>query len=143
MWGKHLGANIGGNQPVPSDWHIADQRRIFGLPFFPARKIHSPGKGRQHHELGKGYARLQRHVYGRIEGCRRVCRQPEDEGTEHMNAVLFECLQLLSQSLARVVEVFEDRFQSFRCYGLDPDQSTLDIGLPHSVQILAVLPPPS
>jgi hypothetical protein len=40
--------------------------------------------------------------------------KPEDERTEHVNAMLSECLQLLRQSLARVVEVFEDSFESFR-----------------------------
>ena len=53
--------------------------------------------------------------------------------------MLLEGQQLLCQSLARLVEVFEDRLESFRSYRLDPHQRALDIGPPHSVQILAVL----
>src|ERR1035437_583945 len=56
-----------------------------------------------------------------------------------MDAMLFERQQLLRQSLARLVEVFEDRLESFRSYRLDPHQRTLDVRLPHGVQILAVL----
>src|SRR5260370_40698514 len=108
---KHLWTNLRRNQPVPSNRHIAHQRGIVRLLLLPARKVHSSRKGRHHHELGEGYARLQCHLDCRIERYGLICREPEDERTKNMDAMLFEGLQLLRQSLASVVEVFEDRFE--------------------------------
>src|SRR5260370_22372508 len=109
---KHLWTNFGRNQPVPCNRLIAYQRGSLRLLLFPAPKIHGSGKRRHHHELGEGYARLQCHLDRRIERRRLIGREAEDEGAKHMDAVLLEGLQLLGQSLARVVEVFEDRLES-------------------------------
>src|SRR5208283_3477788 len=96
-------------------------------------------KRRHHEELSKCYVGLQCHLHRRIECCRLICRQTEDERTQYTDAMLFEGKQLLRQSLARLIEVLEDRFESFRGYRFDPHQRTLDICPPHGVQILAVL----
>jgi len=97
---KHLGANFYRNQPVSSDRHITHQRGLLCLLLLSASKVHGPGKRRHHHELGEGYVRLKRHLHCCIERCRFICREPEDERTKHMDAVLFEGLQLLPQGLA-------------------------------------------
>src|ERR1017187_1267832 len=55
-----------------------------------------------------------------------------------MDAVLLECLQLLCQRLARIVPVLEDCLEAFWGNGLDADQSALDVGPAHCVQVLAI-----
>ena len=74
----------------------------------------------------------------RRDECRRpIARQAEDEGSEHVDAVLAEGLQPLDEGLAREIEPLVDVFQSFRRDRLDADQRAADVRTAHSLEELA------
>ena len=64
--------------------------------------------------------------------------QAEDERAEHVDAVLLEGLELLDEAVAGVVEVLEYGFEAFGGDGFDTDERSLDVGLAHGVEVLAV-----
>ena len=138
MRGEHLGADFGGDHPVAGDGHVADEGWVLVLLLFPAAEIYRAGEWGHHDELGEGYAGFQGHFHGGVEGGRLVGGQAEDERAEDVDAVLLEGLELFGERFAGVVPVFVNGFQAFGGDGFDAYQSTLDIGLVHGVEILAV-----
>ena len=67
-----------------------------------------------------------------------VAGQPEDERSEHVDAVSAENLQPLDQVLAREIEILVDIFQSGRGHSFDSDQSALDARRFHGIQKVSV-----
>ncbi len=140
--GEHLGADGGGDEPVTGDGDVAggggDDLGGLGLLFFPTAEVDGAGERGHHDELGEGDACFEGHVDGGVEGSRAVGGEAEDEGAEDVDAVLFERLELLGEGFAGVVEVFEDGLEAFGGDGFDADEGTLDVGLAHGVEVLAV-----
>jgi hypothetical protein len=136
--GEHLGANCGWDEPIAGDGDVANHLGSLGLFFFPAAEVYRAREGRHHNELGEGNAGSEGHFDGGIERGGLVGGEAEDEGTEDVDAVLLESLELAGQSVARVVEVFEDGLEAFGGNGFDADEGSLDVGLAHGVEVLAV-----
>ena len=136
---EHFGADGGGDQPVAGDGDVADHvRSRLACSFSQRPKSTVPGNGRHHDELGEGDAGFEGHFDGGVEGGGLVGRQAEDEGAEHVDAVLLEGLELLGERFAGVVEVLEDGLEAFGGDGFYADQGALDVGLAHGVEVLAV-----
>ena len=138
MRGEHLGADGGGDEPVAGDGNVSHHFGRFGLLFFPAVEVNGAGEGRHHDELGEGDAGFEGHLDGGVEGGGLVGGEAEDEGAEDVDAVLLECLELAGQGFTGVVEVFKDGLETFGGDGFYADECSLDVGLAHGVEVLAV-----
>src|SRR3954469_62142 len=55
-----------------------------------------------------------------------------------MHAMFLKGLELTDEGIAGVVEVFEDGLKSLGRHGFDTNQRSLNVGLAHGVEILAV-----
>ena len=135
---EHLGADGGGDEPVAGDGDVGDEGGSEGLFLFPAAKVDGAGERRHHDKLSEGDAGFEGHFDGGVEGLGSVRRKAEDEGAEDVDAVLFEGLELVGEGFAGVVEILEDRLETFGGDGFDADERALDVGLAHGVEVLAV-----
>src|SRR4030095_12975750 len=111
---------------------------LFGFAL-PALKVDGAGKGSQHDELRECNTSPLGERNGCFKSLSTVTRQAEDEGSEHMDAALLECLKPLHQGFSCVVEALVDIFEPLRCTRFDAHQRAANVSTPHGIQKFRVL----
>ena len=130
MGREHLGTHLSGDQPVAGDGNVADHRRVFGLLFFPTAEVDGAGERSHHDELGEGDARFERHLDGGVEGSAGLSvGRPKNERTEHVNAMLFERLQLACERLTGVVPILNTALRPWSDFAPTPTRAPLILAL--------------
>ena len=126
------------NQPVPGHRGRPDQHRG-GFFLFPLREIHGAWKRLEQDELRERDSSALGEVGRRLERVRLVGGQPEDEGPEHVHAVMAERLQPRHERLAGHVEVLVDGLQPLGRHRFDADERAANLRLAHGLEEFGIL----
>src|SRR3954462_9489914 len=104
----YLGPVLLRDQPVPSDRNVTDAGNVVAKALFPRGEVNGARIGRQHDELREGHAGTFGDVGGCLERRWPVTRKTEDEGSQHVDAMLAKRLQARDQRLADMIETLVD-----------------------------------